>query len=185
VAPELSDEWYVGPVTEADVDVVCQLATSARAAVSARPDRWPAGDAIFASVDGIELGALHARAAMDKLAEVDSDDYTEVRSIVDVVGYLGFMLAVFDIRSGRYQAAIDELSAAELQRLIAARPPASMLDATLLKVDSSRTAKKTLIASKTPSAFDTWYDLECGFATGYSLCGYENILDSLGDDCDE
>ena len=122
---------------------------------------------------------------MDKLAEDDSGDYAEVRSIVDVVGYLGFMLAVFDIRSGRYQAAIDELCAGELHRLIAALPPASLLDATLLQVEASRAAEKALLASKTPAAFDAWYDLECGFVTGYSLCGYEDMLAALAPDYDE
>lgn len=163
--------WEVEPT---DHDAFWRLDQAARTEVAARPGRWPAGAAIFASVDGVALGALHARRAMDELAATESEDFTQVQAIVAVVGLMGFTLATFDMLNGKHQADLEHRAKTLLHRLVAERPPHTMIDRVLLQVEAERAALDALLAAKVPSPFGDWYDLEAGFLAGYSLCTFRD-----------
>jgi len=163
--------WEVEPT---DHDAFWRLDQAARTEVAARPERWPAGLAIFASVDGIALGAAHARQAMDKLAVTESDDFTQVQAIVAVAGLMGFTLATFDMLSGKHQADHHRRAEALFQRLAGERPPHSMIDHVVLQIEAEQSALDALLATRVPAPFADWYDLEAGFLAGYSLCTFRD-----------
>lgn len=174
--------WQVEPT---DHDAFWRLDQAARAEVAARAGRWPAGTTIFANLDGIALGAVHARRAMDELAATESEDFTQVQAIVAVVGLMGFTLATFDMLSGKHQADLERRATTLLQRLVAERPPHTMIDRVMLQVEAERSALDALLATKVPSPFGDWYDLEAGFLAGYSLCTFRDAKAPEPYDCDD